>query len=169
MPKRDKIILCIIQFCNNYRKKYTHRQDDIASRKTNMDLVPESLQLLLTTVFSGKDVEIKVASIGQAIMQAARLRILICPLQLGLAMQMHYCFDLKFLIDTLYSLGFSLNPTMRSWRLRWAQLFLKIALGAYQRVILPNTWLTIWTTSPRHLTDWRRSMAWELFVLSRQL
>ena len=87
MPKRDKIILCIIQFCNNYRKKYTHSQDDIASRKTNMDLVPESLQLLLTTVFSGKDVEMKVASIGQAIMQAARLRILICPLQLGLAMQ----------------------------------------------------------------------------------
>ena len=46
-----------------------------------MDLVPESLQLLLTTVFSGKDVEMKLASIGQAIMQAARLRILICPLQ----------------------------------------------------------------------------------------
>ena len=75
------MIICIIQFCNNYRKKYTHSQDDIASRKTNMDLVLESLQLLLTTVFSGKDVEMKVASIGQAIMQAARLRILICPLQ----------------------------------------------------------------------------------------
>ena len=109
MPKRDEIILCIIQFCNNYRKKYTHSQDEIASRKTNMDLVPESLQLLLTTVFSGKNVEMKVASIGQAIMQAARLRILICPLQLGLAVQMHYCFDSMFLIDTLYSLGFSLS------------------------------------------------------------
>ena len=82
-------------------------QDDIASRETNLDFVPDSLQLLLTTVFSGKDVDMKVASIGQAIMQAARPCILICPLQIGLAVQMHHCFDSKFLIDTLYSLGFS--------------------------------------------------------------
>lgn len=81
--------------------------DDIASRKTNLEFVPESLQLLLSTIFSGKDVEMKVASIGQAIMQAARPRILICPLQIGLAVRMHHCFDSKFPIDTLYSLGFS--------------------------------------------------------------
>ena len=74
-----------------------------------MDLVPASLQLLLTTVFSGKDAEMKAALIGQVIMQAARLRILICPFQLGLAVQMYYCFDSKFLIDTLYSLGFTFS------------------------------------------------------------
>ncbi|KAK7088302.1 hypothetical protein V1264_022235 [Littorina saxatilis] len=39
-------------------------------------------------------------------MQASRSRLLLCPLQIGQAVQMHHCFDSKFLIDTLYSLGF---------------------------------------------------------------
>ena len=83
------------------------RPYDIASRTANLDFEPDSLQLMLTTIFRGKDVDLKVASIGQAIMQAARPRILICPMQIGLAVQIHHCFSSKFLVDTLYSLGFS--------------------------------------------------------------
>ena len=33
-------------------------QDDIASRTDNLDFVPDSLQLMLTTIFNGKDVDL---------------------------------------------------------------------------------------------------------------
>ena len=77
------------------------RQDDIASRTAYLDFEPDSLQLMLTTIFSGKDVDLKMASIGQAIVQAARPRILICQMQIGLAVQIHHCFSSKFLVDTV--------------------------------------------------------------------
>jgi hypothetical protein len=47
----------------------------------------------------GKDKDLKVGSIGQAIMQAARPRILQAPLVLGV--QMHFHFASRFLIDTV--------------------------------------------------------------------
>ena len=53
-------------------------QNDIASRTDNLNFVPDSLQLLLTTIFSGNDVDLKVAAIGEAV----RPRILICPMQI---------------------------------------------------------------------------------------
>ena len=49
----------------------------------------------------------KIASIGQAIMQAARPRVLLAPLQFGLGVQMHYHFGSRFLIDALHCHGFS--------------------------------------------------------------
>lgn len=80
--------------------------DDIASLEKNSDFVPESLRLFLRTIFSDKKAERKIATIGQAIVQAARPRILVEPLQIGLAVQMHHHFGSKFLIDCLNSLGF---------------------------------------------------------------
>ena len=41
----------------------------------------------------------KIASISQAILQAARARVLLAPLQFGLGVQMHYYFGSRFLID----------------------------------------------------------------------
>ena len=40
----------------------------------------------------------KIASIGQAIMQAARPQVLLAPLQFGLGVQMHHHFGSCFLI-----------------------------------------------------------------------
>ena len=68
--------------------------------------IPESLHLLLKTLFVGTDKEMKVCSLGQAIMQATHLRILTAPLQLGLAVDMHSSFASRFLIDSLNALGF---------------------------------------------------------------
>ena len=48
----------------------------------------------------------KIASIGQAIMQAARPQILLAPLQFGLGVQIHHHFGLRFLIDALHCHGF---------------------------------------------------------------
>ena len=69
--------------------------------------IPNSLQLLLRTMFAGKNVGVKLASIGQAIMQAIRPRAITAPLQLGLGIQMHHHFASRFLVDTLHAHGFS--------------------------------------------------------------
>lgn len=68
--------------------------------------IPKSLQLLLNVILVGKDKDLKLCSLGQAIMQAARPRILIAPLQLGLAVQMHHQFSSRFLNDTLNAHGY---------------------------------------------------------------
>ena len=50
--------------------------------------------------------DLKRASIGQAIMQAARPRVLLAPLQIGLDVQLHHHFTSRLLIDSLHRLGF---------------------------------------------------------------
>ena len=81
--------------------------DLIANKEANLDYIPNTLRLLLQIMFSGKSKEVKVASIGQAIMQGVRPRALLTPLQLGLGVQMHHHFASRFLIDSLNELGFS--------------------------------------------------------------
>jgi hypothetical protein len=71
-----------------------------------LQYLPLSLRMLLTKLFSGKDTENRVASIGQCVMQAVRPRALLPPLQIGLAIQMHYHFRSKHLVETLHNLGF---------------------------------------------------------------
>ena len=80
--------------------------EDIASIEKNINFVPESLHCLLRTIFTEKKADLKIASIGQAIIQAARPRVLIAPLQVGLAVQMHHHFGSQFLIDSLHGSGF---------------------------------------------------------------
>lgn len=86
-----ELIKSDIKKINTSRKEYPS-PDSTFSITANLDFVPKSLQTFLGEIFSGKDTDVKVASIGQAIMQAARPRILIAPLQIGLGVQMHHCF-----------------------------------------------------------------------------
>ena len=78
----------------------------MSSVEIAISFLPESLILLLDTLTVGVDKKLKVASIGQSIMQATRSRVLIAPLQLGLAVQMHHHFGSRFLIDSLHRHGF---------------------------------------------------------------
>jgi hypothetical protein len=80
--------------------------DDIASVEKNVAYLPDTLKLFLQTIFTGKNVNVKLASIGQAIMQAARPKVLIAPLQIGLGVQLHHHFGSRFLIDSLHNHGF---------------------------------------------------------------
>lgn len=48
-----------------------------------------------------------VTGIGQAIVQAARPRAVVAPLQLGLAVQAHHMYRSQFLVDTLPGMGFA--------------------------------------------------------------
>jgi len=79
---------------------------EMSSTDEAISFVPESLCLLLRLLFVGKNTETKVASIGQAILQATRPRVITAPLQLGLGVQLHYHFGSRFLIDTLSEHGF---------------------------------------------------------------
>ena len=68
--------------------------------------IPGSLKLLLDNLFVGKSSKRKVASIGEAIIQAVRPRAVLMPLQIGLAVQMHHLSRSKFIVDTLSEMGF---------------------------------------------------------------
>ena len=62
---------------------------EMFSTDSALAFVPESLEQLLRKLAVGKKTDTKIASIGQAIMQFARPRTLIAPLQIGLGVQMH--------------------------------------------------------------------------------
>ena len=64
---------------------------DINSEQ-NIAFVPDSLQKLLRALFSQNDSTVKVASVGQAIIQASRPRTLTAPLQITLSVQMQHHF-----------------------------------------------------------------------------
>jgi len=64
------------------------------------------LTVLLTNMLFQKVECVKIAAIGQAIMQASRPRVFMAPLQLGLGIQLHHHYASRFLIDTLHKYGF---------------------------------------------------------------
>ncbi len=80
---------------------------EMALEEAVCDFLPNSLRSFLVDLFTGSDTGMKVASIGQSIVQATRRRVLLAPLQLGLGIQLHRHFGSKFLIDTLHRHGFT--------------------------------------------------------------
>ena len=74
--------------------------------ETVLSSIPMSLRIFLNLVIVGVDKSKKVGSSGQALLQAARPRSLMMPLQIGLGLELHHQFASKFLIDTLSKLGF---------------------------------------------------------------
>lgn len=74
--------------------------------ESSLDFLPPSLKILLSAILTGKNMELVVAAVGQALVQAFRPRAIQAPMQLALAIQMHHHFGSRFLIDTLHKLGF---------------------------------------------------------------
>lgn len=81
--------------------------EDILHSASNTSHFPDSLRTLLQVLVTGKDKASKVSSIGQAIAQAVRPRVMLQPLQLGLGVLVHFNTGSRFLVDTLHSMGFS--------------------------------------------------------------
>ena len=73
--------------------------DDIETEESCLNFLPDTLKLLLEGILAGKDVGMKLAFIGQAIMQAARPQVL---LALHCTIQLHHHFASRFLIDSLH-------------------------------------------------------------------
>ena len=76
------------------------------SLDSQIEFLPLSFQTLLSEVIRGKKTDLKIASIGQCIIQAARPNTCIAPLQICLAVQMHKAYASRSLIDTLNKMGF---------------------------------------------------------------
>ena len=87
-------------------REYYPEYKDMVSIDAVASFLPESLKTFLENLFTSKDAKIKIASIGQAIIQSTRPRVIVAPLQLGLGVQLHHHFASRFLVDTLNSLGF---------------------------------------------------------------
>ena len=90
---------------NQIKDSYTSCHE-LSSVEEAVSFLPESLQLMLSTLFTFKGEQVKLASLGQAIMQATRSRAILAPLQVGLGIQFHHHFASKFLIDSLNKHGF---------------------------------------------------------------
>ena len=87
------------------REMYSSSAD--LSPQTALQFLPSSLHRFLDVMIHGQDSTRKISSLGQAIIQAVRPRVILAPLQIGLGVQMHHHFQSKFLIDTLHRMGFS--------------------------------------------------------------
>ena len=80
--------------------------EEITSEEKCCRYLPKTLYNFLKKVFGGKEKELKIASIGQAIVQATRPKTVIAPLQIGLSIQIHHIFPSRLIIDIINSLGF---------------------------------------------------------------
>ena len=89
-----------LETCNDFYPSC----DEIKSEDKCIGFLPETLRIriLLEGLIVGKGAKIKIASIGQAILQAARPQVLLVPLQFWLGVQMHHHFASRFLIDSLH-------------------------------------------------------------------
>ena len=101
----SKLIMSDIKLVETENSCYPSH-DDFQSQVKCISFLPKTLRKLLEVLIVGKGAKMKIASIGQAIMQAARPRVLLAPLQFGLDIQMHHHFGSRFLIDALHCHGF---------------------------------------------------------------
>ena len=109
--EKEAIITTAARFILNDIKSMDKCKDNypqasqISALDTNLEYLPDSLQLLLQKVIDNKQGKKKIVSIGQSIVQSATPRSLICPLQLGLGVMVHHMSGSKMLVDCLSSLG----------------------------------------------------------------
>ena len=80
--------------------------EEIKSLNHNLEILPDSLRKLLTTVIKGKRANLQHASIGQAIMSATCPRGFLLPLQVGLCVTLDHKYGHRDLIDLIYNFGF---------------------------------------------------------------
>ena len=79
--------------------------------ESNMSYLPMSLRRFLSEIFQGhsNSNKMKIAAIDQSIMQQARPKTLMAPLQFGLSMQLHWKYGSRDLIENLNTKGFCLS------------------------------------------------------------
>lgn len=102
----SKIIKNDIKSLNNEMEGHYPSSPEVDLEKS-LAYLPNSLRLLLKMLFVGAGCDLKIASIGQCIMQSVRPRKILAPLQLGLGVQMHHHYRSKFLLETLHKLGYT--------------------------------------------------------------
>ena len=121
------------------RQEYPTADDTTLEKST--DYLPDSLKLLLSKLFVGTDLDLKIASIGQCIMQAVRPRCIFSPLQIGLSVMLHHPYRSRFLIDTLHKLGFTLSyDEVLTFEKKRCSSFIYNITGPHEFVISSTGW-----------------------------
>ena len=133
---------------------------DIESAEASLNFLPDSLKIFLGKILTAKDVELKIASIGQAIMQAARPRVLVVPLQISLGVQLQHHFASRFLIDSLH-MGTAAH-TKKSHVSTKTQPYTRVRTYPTTTENLFNMQLTTSTTTSEPWMDTTHSMVWGL-------
>lgn len=100
-----KLILSDISSMNFNKNEYPSAER-ISCMDENIGFLPDSLLSILRSVIKAKHSDLKIASIGQAIVQAACPRRVIAPLQIGLSVLTHHLTGSKFIVQTLNRFGF---------------------------------------------------------------
>ena len=112
-PEQEKIKVIeaaakLIQ--NDIRQLKTQDEHYPSSTSLSLDeltkFLPTFLNFLLQNIIQGKEKQLKIVAVGEAIVQASRPRSTLAPLQFGLGIQLHHHFSSRFLIDRLHALGF---------------------------------------------------------------
>ena len=93
------------------------------------EYVTTLLNVFLEELITSSGNDIRRAAIGQSIMQSARLNSLICPLTIGLAVQLHSIFGSRIMIDVLFKMGFCTSYT--------EVLKFMVCAAFYQSITLP--------------------------------
>ena len=78
----------------------------VESLETPSSVIPNSLKTFLATLMDHKTDNLKQSAIGHAIMQAARPKALMMPMQLFLGVHLHNQLGKKNIVDEIASLGF---------------------------------------------------------------
>ncbi len=135
--QKESILIAAAKFlCDDFLSKHDNKShypssEELQDLESNLVYLPGSLRLFLTaTLGDTKQAQLLVASIGQAIVQNARPRAILAPMQLALGSQIHHLVESKFLVDEISKLGFCLPY-------HEIQLFEKSA-AVYEATDLPN-------------------------------
>ena len=133
---------------------------DFESEENCMAFLPESLRVLLEGMIKSKGSKMKIASIGQIIMQAARPQVLLAPLQFGLGVQMHIILYLVSWLIRCNTMAFAVHIMKYS--------NLKDVLHIHTKQTFPITQPSLcnmkqimWTTKLEHLMAATCFMEWE--------
>ena len=118
--------------------------------------LPESLKLFLISIISTSNSTLRIASLGQAIMQGSRPRGIQAPFQIGLGVQLHTKYASRNLLDSLHSMGFCCSGNLKEML-----LFLRELTSHFQKNSLFNTQLTMLIITYVSLTEMGLFMAWE--------
>ena len=89
-----------------YNKDIYPASTAIESLEENLESLPHSLASFLSFLISEK---LKIASIGQALVQSVKPRTYVLPILLGLSASLDNTFGSRWLIDVLHKFGFCLG------------------------------------------------------------
>ena len=108
----DRLIESVAKYIRTEIKSMEHHDNkypttaDMGSVDGNVTYLPHSLQLLLGNIIKSKNANLKVASIGQSIMQSMCPRSFLPPLQVGLSVTLEHKYGHRDLVDMINKLGF---------------------------------------------------------------